>query len=152
MQAENWWWERRRIGKGKFDGIFSRPLEELRGLMALLLWAFLLPFLLFPRQSLLCLFLLKVNDGEWVEEFKNTRTMKDLRKKSTTYSLFGGLSSSLQIFELFLLFLVLLQKFFLFLYVHLLKCHWRHQVKIKYSKIIKIRLADFICVAVQKQN
>lgn len=154
VQAENWRWERRRVGEGEFDGIFSRSLEELCGLTALLLLAALLPLLLFPRQGLFRLFLLKINDGEWEEGFEKTRTVKKSRKsqgKGLTACLvdFPPAFRSLSFFSCFS---YCFRSSFCFCTYIFLNVTRRHQAKIKYSKMIKCLSEDFICVAVQKRN
>lgn len=59
MQPQYGWGEGRRVGEGELDGVLFRPLQQLRGLLALLLMtSLLLAFLLLSGQSLFSLLLL----------------------------------------------------------------------------------------------
>lgn len=62
VQAQDGWRQRRGVGEGELDRVLFRPLQQLRGVLALLLLtALLLAFLLLPGQGLLSLFLLRGN-------------------------------------------------------------------------------------------
>lgn len=61
MESQDGWGEWRWVGKGELDNVLSGPLEQLRSLLALLLLALLLPFLLLSGQSLLRLLLLSTS-------------------------------------------------------------------------------------------
>ena len=62
VQSQDGWREWRRVGEGELDGVLFRPLEQLCGILALLLLAsLLLAFLLLPGQGLLRLLLLRGN-------------------------------------------------------------------------------------------
>ncbi len=67
VQSQDGWGERRRVGEGELDRVLFGSLQQLCGLVALLLLtALLLAFLLLSSQSLLRLLLLK-------ETFETTR-------------------------------------------------------------------------------
>lgn len=60
VQSQNGWGEGGRVGEGELDGVLLGPLQQLRGLQALLLLpSLLLALLLLPGQGLLCLLLLR---------------------------------------------------------------------------------------------
>lgn len=65
VQSQYWWGEWRWVGECELDSVLFRPLQQVWGLVTLLLLtSLLLAFLLLPSQGLLSLLLLRGNKTE----------------------------------------------------------------------------------------
>lgn len=76
MQSQNWWLQRRRFGKPKFNQIVLRPLQQFRLRNLFLLFLYLRSiFLLFSSKSFFLLLLLQQNGSKRKMFLKKKQTL-----------------------------------------------------------------------------